>query len=87
MWGVKEVMGGIGLAKSLCLKALQAGKSVVTANKALIADSLEELQQASISNNAVFAYEAAVCGGIPIIQVMQTCYAGDVIHQVMVCEH
>jgi homoserine dehydrogenase len=70
---VVEVMGGTGLAKTVVLESLKNGKSVVTANKALIAEHLDEIKDAVSKTNgkAVFAYEAAVCGGIPIIQALQ----------------
>lgn len=81
---VVEVMGGTGLAKTIVMESLRRGKSVVSANKALIADHLDEIQdEVSKSNGKVtFAYEAAVCGGIPIIQTLQSCFAGDIIHEV-----
>lgn len=82
---VVEVMGGTGLARTVVLDALKKNKSVVTANKALVAEHLEELYQASQQSKGILSYEAAVCGGIPIIQTLHTCYSGDVIHQVMVC--
>lgn len=75
---VVEVMGGTNLAKVVVMEALKRGKSVVTANKALIAENLEDFV-----NESKFAYEAAVCGGIPIINTLQSCYAGDIIHEVM----
>jgi homoserine dehydrogenase len=78
---IVEVMGGTGLARTVILEALQAGKSVVTANKALLASCLDELHQASLQSKTALCYEAAVCGGIPIINILQTCYTGDVIHQ------
>ena len=84
---IVEVMGGTGIAKTVVLESLKRGKSVVTANKALIAEHLDEIRDAVVKTNgkAVFAYEAAVCGGIPIIQALQGCYSGDIIHEVMVC--
>jgi homoserine dehydrogenase len=81
---VVEVMGGTGLAKRVVLEALAAKKSVVTANKALVAEHLQELKEASCATNTILAYEAAVCGGIPIVQTLHTCYAGDVIQEIMV---
>ena len=84
---VVEVMGGTGLARTVVLESLKRGKSVVTANKALIAEHLDEIRNAVLETEgkAVFAYEAAVCGGIPIIQSLQSCYSGDIVHEVMVC--
>ncbi len=85
---VVEVMGGTSLAKTVVLESLKKGKSVVTANKALIAEHLDEIRDAVVKTEgkAVFAYEAAVCGGIPIIQALQSCYTGDIVHEVMVCD-
>lgn len=81
---VVEVMGGTTEAKTVVIEALKRGKSVVTANKALISEHMEDIEKTLKENpRSHFAYEAAVCGGIPIIQTLQSCYAGDVIHQVM----
>lgn len=78
---VVEVMGGTTLAKTVVLGAIKQGKAVVTANKELIAEHMEEIQSALAETpSAKFAYEAAVCGGIPIIQVLQSAYTGDIIH-------
>jgi len=83
---VVEVMGGTGIARKVVLDSLKRGKSVVTANKALIAENLDEIRQIVLNSNGKvrFAYEASVCGGIPIIQVLQNSYVGDVVHEVMV---
>ena len=78
---VVEVMGGTGLAKTVVLEALQKGKSVVTANKALLAEHLDELRQAALAAKKPLLYEAAVCGGIPIINALQTAYTPDTITQ------
>jgi len=65
-------MGGITHAKDVVFAAIKAGKNVVTANKALIAAYLPELQALLAENPQVkFSYEAAVCGGIPIINSLQ----------------
>lgn len=82
---VVEVMGGTGIAKQVVLESLKKKKFVVTANKVLIAEHLDEIKKiVEDSPGCQFAYEAAVCGGIPIIQTLNSCYTGDVIHQVMV---
>lgn len=81
---VVEVMGGTGLAKRVVVEALEANKSVVTANKALVAEHLTELKEVCARTKTILAFEAAVCGGIPIIQTLQTCYTGDVIQEIMV---
>jgi len=80
---VVEVMGGTGLAKTVVRDSLKAGKAVVTANKALLAASLDELHTAAKNHQSPLAFEAAVCGGIPIIQTLQNCYSGDVIQNIM----
>ncbi len=88
---VVEVMGGTTLAKDVVFDALSNGKHVVTANKALIADCLSEIQDHLSSINAdkqspadsvQFNYEAAVCGGIPIIRSLQADYPGDSINMI-----
>lgn len=80
---VVEVMGGTGLAKEVTLKALQSGKSVVSANKALISKHMNEIEAAAAPSNpngGRFLYEAAVCGGIPIINTFLRGLAGDKIN-------
>jgi homoserine dehydrogenase len=64
---VCELMGGTVFAKECVLKALERGKHVVTANKALIAEHARELHRALKSSPASLYYEAAVAGGIPIL--------------------
>jgi len=84
---VVEVMGGTTLAKDVVTKAIKAGKHVVTANKALIAADLPELEALLAQVNAErdeavqFGFEAAVCGGIPIIHALQRDFLGDEITQ------
>ena len=75
---VVEVMGGTTDAKDVVMSALKKGKSVITANKALIAKDLPEIEDllANLNGNAQFRYEAAVCGGIPIIRSMQSDFVG-----------
>ncbi|MBR4956257.1 MAG: homoserine dehydrogenase, partial [Lentisphaeria bacterium] len=68
---VVELVGGTTFAKTLILKALNAGKSVVTANKALLAKYGEELFAAAAANNVDLYYEASVGGGIPVIKALQ----------------
>ena len=72
-----EAMGGIEPARSLTLKALQAGKHVVTANKALLADHGEEIFAAARAAGRAVCFEAAVGGGIPIIQGLQVGLAAN----------
>ena len=68
---VVELVGGTTFAKKLILDALNAGKSVVTANKALLALHGEELFAAAEKNNVDLYYEASVAGGIPIIKALR----------------
>ena len=82
---VVEVMGGVDLAKDVVVQSLQKGKHVVTANKALIAQDLPELQALLTTINkgkpkveeVRFGFEAAVCGGIPIIHALQRDFLAD----------
>src|SRR3954470_3304175 len=69
---VVELMGGAeGTAKTLVETALKNGKSVVTANKALIAHHGVALAELAEKSGAVLAFEAVVAGGIPIIKAMR----------------
>ena len=80
---VVEVIGGITLAKEIVFQAIEANKHVVTANKALLATYLTEIIDLLRQHPTVrFGYEAAVCGGIPIIHTLQTTYSGDTISEV-----
>lgn len=65
---VVEVMGGLDPARDLCLNALENGKDLATANKALLAEHGNDLFSAAARNGANIGYEASVCGGIPIIR-------------------
>jgi len=68
---VVELIGGTTVAYDLVMTALQNGKHVVTANKALIAEHGMEIFSAAASRGLVVAYEAAVAGGIPIIKALR----------------
>lgn len=81
---VVEVMGGITDAKNIVFTAIKKGKHVITANKALVAKYLSEIKELLKENqNVKFCYEAAVCGGIPIIHSLQTDFFGDEISKIM----
>jgi homoserine dehydrogenase len=67
-----ELVGGTEAAKQIQLKMLSAGKDVVTANKALLAEHGNELYEAAHKNNRCIAFEASCAGGIPIISGMRT---------------
>jgi len=79
---VVELMGGTDLALDLGLQAVAAGKHLVTANKALIAEHGNQLFAAAQANGVTVAYEAAVAGGIPIIKAIREGLAGNRIHSV-----
>ena len=68
---VIELVGGCGIAKTMILAALEQGKTVVTANKALLSAHGRELFAAAAKNGANLYYEASVCGGIPIIKSLR----------------
>ena len=68
---VVELIGGYGIAKDLVLKAIENGKHVVTANKALIALHGSEIFAAAQKKGVIVAFEAAVAGGIPIIKALR----------------
>ena len=68
---VIELIGGYGLAKTLVLEAIAAGKHVVTANKALLAVHGTEIFAAAHAKGVMVAFEAAVAGGIPIIKALR----------------
>jgi homoserine dehydrogenase len=80
---VLELMGGIDVAKPLVLKAIENGKHVVTANKALIAKHGNEIFAAAAKKNVIVAYEASVAGGIPIIKAIREGLAGNSIQWLM----
>ena len=78
-----EVMGGIDPARELILSAINSGKSVVTANKALLATHGADLFTAADKKGVDLYYEAAVAGAIPIIRPMRESLVGDQITRVM----
>ena len=79
---IVELVGGTTFAKKLILDAINAGKSVVTANKALLALHGEELFAAAEKNNVDLYYEASVAGGIPIIKALREGLAGNRINRI-----
>ncbi len=79
---VVEVIGGIEPARSLLLTALQAGRGVVTANKALLAEFGPELYGAADAAGADLYFEAAVAGAIPLLRPLRESLAGDRITRV-----
>ena len=79
---VIEVIGGIEPARTLILSALRAGKSVVTANKALLAEDGATLHAAAVEGGADLYYEASVAGAIPLLRPLRESLAGDQISRV-----
>ncbi|MCW2680830.1 MAG: homoserine dehydrogenase [Frankiales bacterium] len=79
---VVEVIGGIEPARTLILSALRAGKSVVTANKALLAEDGATLHAAAVEGGADLYYEASVAGAIPLLRPLRESLAGDQITRV-----
>ena len=79
---VVEVMGGLEPARSLILRAIAAGKPVVTANKAVIARYGEEIAAAAAAKGVYVLIEAAVGGGIPIIEPLKQSLGGNRIQKV-----
>jgi homoserine dehydrogenase len=79
---VVEVIGGIEPARALLLEALKAGKSVVTANKALLAEDGAALAEAADASGADLYYEASVAGAIPLLRPLRESLAGDRITRV-----
>ena len=78
-----ELVGGLEPARTWIETALRRGASVVTANKALMADGGTDLAQLAHENGADLLYEASVAGGIPIIRALRTSLAGEKINRVM----
>ncbi len=72
-----ELVGGTTVAKQIQLKMLKAGKDVVTANKALLAEHGNELYKAARQNGRCIAFEASCAGGIPIVSGIRTGLAAN----------
>ena len=79
---VIEVVGGIEPARTWLVEALRAGKSVVTANKALLAEDGAALHDAAAEGNADLYYEASVAGAIPLLRPLRESLHGDQIRRV-----
>jgi len=80
---VVELMGGLEPATGLMLQAITAGKHVVTANKHALAEHGDELFAAAAAAGVNVYYEAAVCGGLPIIRALREGLASDRIQEVV----
>ena len=79
---VVEVMGGIAPANTFVRRSLEAGKSVVTSNKALVAKHGAELLKTAKEHQVNFLFEASVGGGIPIIRSLNNALTGDEIEEI-----
>jgi len=79
---VVEVMGGVEPAYTFVKRCLQAGKSVITSNKALVAKHGAELLEIARTNNINFLFEASVGGGIPIIRPLNSSLTADEIEEI-----
>jgi homoserine dehydrogenase len=80
---VVEVIGGIEPARTCILRALELGKPVVSANKELISTLGQELFEAADKHGTDLFFEAAVCGGIPLIRPLKESLAGEGIKQII----
>ncbi|MBQ9874743.1 MAG: homoserine dehydrogenase [Thermoguttaceae bacterium] len=77
-----ELIGGVEPARSFVLRALEAGKDVVTANKALIANCGSELFAKARALGRTIGFEASVCGGIPVLQSIRTSLTANKIRSI-----
>jgi homoserine dehydrogenase len=80
---VVEVIGGLEPARSLIVSALRAGKGVVTANKALLAEDGATLHAAALEGGADLYYEASTAGAIPILRPLRESLVGDDVSRVI----
>ena len=79
---IVELIGGEDAAREFVLGAIERGKHVVTANKALLAVHGDEIFEAAEKRGVQVLYEASVCGGIPIIRALRDGLASDRIHEI-----
>jgi homoserine dehydrogenase len=79
---VVEVMGGTGAAYTFVKKSLEAGKSVCTSNKALVAKYGPELMEIAKANSINFLFEASCGGGIPVIRALNGSLTADVVDEI-----
>lgn len=79
---VVELIGGIEYPRELVLEALKSGKSVVTANKALVAAHADELSEAANAAGVDLYYEAAVAAAIPVVGMLRRSLAGDQVQRI-----
>ena len=79
---VVETMGGVEPAKTFITKMLRAGKSVVTANKELLAKSWSELEPIAKENGCGLFFEASCVGGVPIVRALGESFQGDKVQSI-----
>src|SRR3954468_17366204 len=79
---IVELMGGLDPARDYVLRAMQAGKHVVTANKQLLAHHGEELWASARANGVQLRFEGAVAGVVPVIRVIQESLAGSHVERI-----
>lgn len=77
-----ETIGGCGAALEYCTRALEVGKSVVTANKQLVAEHGTTLLRLAQAHGVNFLFEASVCGGIPVLHPLSRCFGANVLTEV-----
>ncbi|MET9489820.1 homoserine dehydrogenase [Nocardia sp. NPDC006630] len=80
---VVEVIGGIDPPRELLLTAIKAGKSVVTANKALLADHADQLTAEARRHGIGLFFEAAVAGAVPVVRPLMQSLAGDRVSRIV----
>ena len=76
-----ETIGGCGAALEYCTRALKAGKSVVTANKQLVAEHGAALMELAREHGAGFLFEASVAGGIPVLHPLSRCLGANALEE------
>lgn len=74
---VAEMMGGTEPAFTFCMRAMAAGKCVVTSNKQLVAEKGEALMAQAEKNDVAFMFGASVCGGIPVLRNIFSCLSSN----------
>ena len=77
-----ELIGGIEPARTFVLRLLESGKDVITANKALLAQHGAELFDAARRHGRTIAFEAAVCGGIPVLNALSTALQANTLQSI-----
>lgn len=80
---VVELIGGVEPARSFALEALRRGKSVVTANKELVANAWDELHAAALRGGAALRYSASAGGAVPVVPVLLHRIVGDEVHELL----